>query len=64
MPRTAAPFKQSDVTRAVKGAASAGLRVERVEISPDGRIVVIAAEAAGAEPAAPFDRWKARRHAG
>jgi hypothetical protein len=36
-------FKQDDVSRAVKGAVSAGLHVARVEISPkDGRIVIVA----------------------
>jgi hypothetical protein len=35
------PFTQGDVTRAVKGAVSAGLTVQRVEIDRDGRIVVI-----------------------
>jgi hypothetical protein len=40
MSRTAARFTQADVTRAVKGAEGAGFRVGRVEISPDGRIIV------------------------
>ena len=35
-----ARFKQDDVKRAVAGALGAGLRVGRVEIMPDGRIVV------------------------
>lgn len=35
-----ARFKQDDVKRAVAGALGAGLRVGRVEITPDGRIVV------------------------
>ncbi len=36
-------FRQDDVTRAVRGAASAGLQVSRVEVSPiDGKIVIIA----------------------
>jgi len=34
-------FKQDDVTRAVKGATAAGMRVGRVEIDPNGRIVVL-----------------------
>lgn len=43
MSRTAARFTQADVTRALKGAAVAGFDVGRVEISPDGRIVVFPA---------------------
>ncbi len=35
-----APFKQVDVTRALKGAVAAGVEVGRVEIEPDGKIVV------------------------
>lgn len=33
-------FKQADITRAVKGAKAAGLRVTRFEIDPLGKIVV------------------------
>jgi hypothetical protein len=35
-------FKQGDVTKALKGAVNAGLRVQRVEIDRQGKIVVIA----------------------
>jgi hypothetical protein len=38
--RGACKFKQCDVTRAVKAIAKAGLTVARVEITPDGKIVV------------------------
>ena len=34
-------FRQSDVTRAVKGAQAAGMDIARVEIASDGRIVVM-----------------------
>lgn len=35
-----ASFKQSDVTRALKGVEKAGMRVGRVEITPNGKIVI------------------------
>ncbi|OYY70351.1 hypothetical protein [Sphingomonas sp. 28-63-12] len=37
-----ASFRQSDLTRAVKGVAAAGVRVGRVEIDPNGKIIVMA----------------------
>jgi hypothetical protein len=40
MSRGAQRFTQSDITRAPKGAADAGLNVQRVEIERDGKIVV------------------------
>ncbi len=44
----AAAFKQSDVTRALKGARAGGLAVSRVEIDPNGKIVMLAATTARA----------------
>ncbi len=41
MSRAPLPFKESDVTRAVKAVRKAGLDVAQVKISPDGQIVVI-----------------------
>ncbi len=42
MSRARLPFKESDVTRAIKAVCKAGLDVARVEIIiPDGKIVVI-----------------------
>jgi hypothetical protein len=38
--RGACKFKQCDLTRAVKAVAKAGEAVARVEIAPDGRIVI------------------------
>jgi hypothetical protein len=38
--RGACKFKQCDVTRAVKAVAKAGVPITRIEISPDGKIVI------------------------
>jgi hypothetical protein len=40
MSRGAQTFKQGDVTKAIKGAERAGLKVQRAEIAADGRIVL------------------------
>lgn len=36
-----ARFRQADLTRAVKGARASGLPVQRVEIDPNGKIVIL-----------------------
>ena len=45
MARARCTIRQTDVTRAVKGVAAAGVHIARVEIDTAGRIVIIAAEA-------------------
>lgn len=45
---TPAKFRQADVTRAVKGAQAAGIRVGRIQIDPRGQIVIDAASESGA----------------
>jgi hypothetical protein len=58
-----ARFKEIDVKRAVAGARSAGLDVERVEII-DNRIIIHAAGGSADRPAdeaaTAFDEWTAR----
>lgn len=39
-PRT---FNQRDITRALRGAKAAGIEIQRLEIDPAGKIVLIAA---------------------
>lgn len=43
----ATTFKQSEITRAVKGVQNAGVEVARVEIDVSGNIVVFAGRAEG-----------------
>lgn len=40
MSLTSSPFKQRDVTKVLKGAAAAGVEVERIEFCGDGKFVV------------------------
>jgi hypothetical protein len=56
--RSRAAFRQRDVTAAVKAVAAAGHVVARVEITPDGRIVVITAKGGEDDSAkSAVDRW-------
>ena len=48
---SAARFKQADLTRAYRGAAAAGIRVSKVEIDPNGRIVILT-DSASPQPVA------------
>lgn len=61
MSRTSSSFKQTDVTRAVKGARKAGLDVGKVEIDATGKIVVFAATAVPSEPVSELDKWTRNR---
>jgi hypothetical protein len=45
MARAPPTFRQQDVTRAVKAVRSAGVDIVRVEVTKDGRIVIVTAEA-------------------
>ena len=63
MSRTAAAFRQADVTRAARGAAAAGLRVSSIKIGPDGRIEILTGDAPPVEVDV-FSEWKAKRNAG
>jgi hypothetical protein len=68
MPRGSCTFKQTDVTRALRGAARAGIEVDRCEISIDGRIVIVTRSATGGLPLDDLDRelleFEARHGAG
>jgi hypothetical protein len=67
MARGAATFKQRDVTAAIKAALAAGVEVARVEVGPDGKIVVVTGKATEQEPVNELDQELAEfeaRHAG
>ena len=51
-----ARFSQADVTRAVAGVTKAGMRVGRVEIDPNGKIVIMSESVA---PPADVNPWDA-----
>ncbi len=50
-----ATFREADVTRAIRGALKAGLKVTGVEIDAAGRIVVFSGDAA--TEASARDSW-------
>jgi hypothetical protein len=45
MARPPTTFRQADVAKAVKAVRSAGVDIVRVELTKDGRIVIVTAEA-------------------
>jgi hypothetical protein len=68
MNRAPSTFRQQDVTRAVKAVVAAGVGIARVEIDKAGKIVIVAATAALAEPSDDLDQelqeWEARHGQG
>jgi hypothetical protein len=45
MARAPSTFRQADVTKAVKAVRSAGVDIVRVELTKDGKIVIVTGEA-------------------
>jgi hypothetical protein len=56
MARAPSIFRQQDVTRAFRGAKAAGVRVARVEIDRDGKIVIVTADELERREANEWDR--------
>lgn len=48
MSRGLRPFRQRDLTRALRGARAAGYELARIEIGMDGRIIIIPGKISGA----------------
>jgi len=61
MGRGTASFRQADITRAINGAAAAGMKIARIELDPTtGRISLLTADdlAAAAETStSALDAW-------
>lgn len=53
-------FRQSDLTRALKAAITAGLEVAVVEIDPSGKIVIMTGAKELASSASALDKWMAK----
>lgn len=51
----AARFRKEDVARAVSGCEKAGMRVGRVEIDPNGKIVIVSETVAPPVEPNPWD---------
>jgi hypothetical protein len=70
MPRSLRTFRQTDLTRAIKGARNAGVNVARAEIARDGRIVIVIGESGEVNteidltPDDELKRWRRKKNAG
>lgn len=53
MPRTAAKVTQADIARTMRAAVRAGVNVGRVEIHPDGSVVIHMVDRDSARPILP-----------
>ncbi len=60
MARRPAPFKQTDITRAVRAVTAAGVDVGRVEISSDGKIVIERKNDAAPGATNALDAWRSK----
>jgi hypothetical protein len=49
---------QSRVRNAVQGATKGGLEVARVEVAPDGTVIVYTPSASPQDAPSPLDQWR------
>lgn len=64
MARGQVRFTQADISRALKGAQSAGFEVGAIEIRPDGVLQICRLSAPTPVASAdPYEAWKAKRDA-
>ena len=60
MPRPRAPFRQADVTRALKAAVAAGLRVTGYKIDVHSGKIEVVTDQLAAQDSTPLDSWMAK----
>lgn len=60
MTRSAASFRQADVARAVRGVKAGGERVASVEITPEGRILILTGSNEE-QPVSALEAWRKKR---
>jgi hypothetical protein len=69
MSRGPTTFRQSDLTRAIRGARNAGVQVSRAEIGKDGKIIIVVGEASNVSsnaeltPDDELKRWRSKNNA-
>lgn len=64
MARAPSKFRQSDISRALKAAQSAGFEVGSIEIRPDGVLQISRSRPlTEVSPSDPYELWKAKRDA-
>jgi hypothetical protein len=56
MARASSTFRQADVTRAIRGARAAGVDKVRIEITRDGKLVIIAGDELEPKESNEWDR--------
>lgn len=64
MAKPRAKFTQSDVTRAIKAIAKAGVTAARAEIEPSGKIVIVFGDRGAPDDVSPLDAWRAQHGSG
>jgi len=69
MSRGPTTFRQSDLTRAIRGVRNAGVQVSRAEIGKDGKIIIVVGEASNVSsnaeltPDDELKRWRSKNNA-
>ena len=62
-------FRQSDLTRAIRGVRNVGVDVARAEIEKDGKIIIVVGEAGNVSsnveltPDDALERWRSKKNA-